>query len=96
MRCPGGTSLQKAVERGVVTWLCGEAEGGVLSPSSSMVAVMQKPIEALPGGMRCPPLPQSSRSPPLHPENTSPNPVGSPRLGKGTEEASEGLEKRLT
>lgn len=28
MRCPGGTSLQKAVERGVVTWLCGEAEGG--------------------------------------------------------------------
>lgn len=61
-----------------------------------MVDVMQKPIKALPGGMRGLPLPQGPRSPSLHSENMSPDPTGGPRLVKGAEGADGGLEKRLT
>lgn len=88
MKCPGGASLRKAAERE-------EAEGGVPSPSSSTVNVMQKPIEALPSGMRCPHHPEPTL-PSLHHENMASDSVGGPRLGKGAEGADGGLEKRLT
>lgn len=50
-----GLVYGKQQSKGSVAWLCEEVEGGRASPSSSVVGIMQKPIEALPSGMRMPP-----------------------------------------
>ena len=57
-----GLVYRKQHSKGLVAWLCEEVEGGGPSPSSSMVAIMQKPIEALPGSMQMPP---ATPEPPL-------------------------------